>query len=207
MAIQEVTSPPMLDTTGQNIVTELQNIVSALSPNAQGISYSHATSGLSAENVQEGIDEVKGITDSLFNSLTQLEAMALPIPNTNKFTCTAYNCTASNIYTDDLNYIISGDYLIFCGRARITVSARNGGNCGLKITIPNSKTITLSSKCTNYVAPSYYSDGFRNGEATMLEFDSGTNNYFYIRASESYANVATKILCFTIPMTVIKLDS
>ena len=72
MAIQEVTSPPLLDETGQDIVTELQNIVSALSPNAQGVSYSHATSGLSAENVQEGIDEVKGITDTINNSLTQL---------------------------------------------------------------------------------------------------------------------------------------
>ena len=71
MAIQEVTSPPLLDETGQDIVTELQNIVSALSPNAQGVSYSHATSGLSAENVQEGIDEVKGITDNISNSLTQ----------------------------------------------------------------------------------------------------------------------------------------
>lgn len=73
MAIQEVTSPPLLDETGQDIVTELQNIVSALSPNAQGVSYSHATSGLSAENVQEGIDEVKGITDTINNSLTQLK--------------------------------------------------------------------------------------------------------------------------------------
>lgn len=167
---------------------------------AAQISYDNTTSGLTATDTQDAIDEVN-------SSLAQLGAMALPLPNTNKFTCSVYNCTASNVFTDDLNYIINGDYLILCGRARITISSRTGGNCGLKVTIPNSKTITLSSKCTNYVSPSYYSDGFRNGEATMLEFDSGTNDYFYIRASESYANVGTKILCFTIPMTIIKLDS
>lgn len=162
---------------------------------------------ISDTDVQGALDEVDGELSTLNNSLAQLGALALPIPNTNKFTCSVYNCTASNVFTDDLNYIINGNYLILCGRARITVSSRTGGNCGLKITIPNSKTITLSNKCTNYVSPSYYSDGFRNGEATMIEFDSGTNDYFYIRASESYANVTTKILCFTIPMTVIKLDS
>lgn len=100
MAIQEVTSPPLLDETGQDIVTELQNIVSALSPNAQGISYSHATSGLSAENVQEGIDEVKGITDNISNSLTQLpDNLDFGTPVLIPWTNNTYTCPSGGVIT------------------------------------------------------------------------------------------------------------
>ena len=77
MAIQEVTSPPFLDDTAQTVVSKLDAIKNAINPNAQGVSYSHATSGLSAENVQEGIDEVKGITDNISNSLTQYNVIDL----------------------------------------------------------------------------------------------------------------------------------
>ena len=193
----QVTSPIILDSTGQQIHSDLQQIKNVLTtPSAAAdITFDNTGTGMQADDVQDAITELK----------SNLTDFGVPISNSNTFTVSAVNCNASNIL-NELFYKIVGDNLIICGRARITVSSRTGNNCGLKVTIPNSRTITLSSKCSNYVAPSYYSDGFRNGEATMLEFDSGTNDYFYIRVSESYANVSTKILCLTIPYTVIKLD-
>ena len=70
MAIQEVTSPPFLDDTAQTMVTKLENIKNAINPNAQGVSYSNTTSGLSATQVQAALDEIDGNVDTLSNSLT-----------------------------------------------------------------------------------------------------------------------------------------
>lgn len=72
MAIQEVTSPPFLDDTAQTMVNKLDAIKNAINPNAQGTSYSNATSGLSAENVQEAVDELDSNIDTLSASLTKL---------------------------------------------------------------------------------------------------------------------------------------
>ena len=68
-----VTEPIILDETGQDIVTQLQAIVAGLAPNAGQISYSNATSGLSADDVQEAIDEVESNVVTVSNSLTQLK--------------------------------------------------------------------------------------------------------------------------------------
>ena len=70
MAIQEITSPPMLDSTGQTMVTKLQSIASAINSNAGAISYDNTISGMTATKVQSAIDEVKGITDNINASLT-----------------------------------------------------------------------------------------------------------------------------------------
>lgn len=67
-----VTEPIILDETGQDIVTQLQAIVAGLAPNAGQISYSNATSGLSADDVQEAIDEVESNVVTVSNSLTNL---------------------------------------------------------------------------------------------------------------------------------------
>lgn len=72
MAIQEITSPPMLDSTGQAMVTKLQSIASAINSNAGAISYDNTISGMTATKVQSAIDEVKGITDTISSSLTNL---------------------------------------------------------------------------------------------------------------------------------------
>lgn len=72
MAIQEITSPPMLDSTGQTMVTKLQSIASAINSNAGAISYDNTISGMTATKVQSAIDEVKGITDNINASLTNL---------------------------------------------------------------------------------------------------------------------------------------
>lgn len=72
MAIQEITSPPMLDETGQDVVDKLQTIANNINNNAGQINYSNATSQLQATKVQTAIDEVKGITDTISSNLTNL---------------------------------------------------------------------------------------------------------------------------------------
>lgn len=68
--IEEITSPPFLDDTAQEIVTKLQAIANNINNNAGQVSYSNTTSELQAETVQTAIDEVKGITDTISSSLT-----------------------------------------------------------------------------------------------------------------------------------------
>ena len=72
MAIQVVTSPPLLDETGQEMVTKLEAIKNAINNNAGQISYNNSASGLQATKVQGAIDEVKGITDNISSSLAKL---------------------------------------------------------------------------------------------------------------------------------------
>ena len=72
MAIQEITSPPMLDETGQDVVDKLQAIANKINTNAGQIDYSNTTSQLQATKVQTAIDEVKGITDNISSSLGNL---------------------------------------------------------------------------------------------------------------------------------------
>ena len=68
--IEEITSPPFLDDTAQEMVTKLQAIANNINNNAGQVSYSNTTSQLQAETVQTAIDEVKGITDNINASLT-----------------------------------------------------------------------------------------------------------------------------------------
>lgn len=119
MAIQEITSPPMLDSTGQAMVTKLQSIASAINSNAGAISYDNTISGMTATKVQSAIDEVKGITDTISSSLTNLVkttsgsfttnndgVIALGIPNTALLvTC---KITASGNYYLCIPYYESG---------------------------------------------------------------------------------------------------
>lgn len=69
--IEEITSPPFLDDTAQEMVTKLQAIANNINNNAGQVSYSNTSSQLQAETVQTAIDEVKGITDTISSSLAQ----------------------------------------------------------------------------------------------------------------------------------------
>ena len=61
--------------TGKDIVSELQNLVAAVKPDAEDIPYDNTTSGLTADDVQNAIDEVQGNVNSL-------DASSIPYDNT-----------------------------------------------------------------------------------------------------------------------------
>lgn len=73
-----ITADPIFkDATAQDILTQLttmnaklQSLIGAVAPNASDISYSNATSHMSADDVQEAIDELDGSVDTLNASLT-----------------------------------------------------------------------------------------------------------------------------------------
>ena len=102
-----VTEPIILDETGQDIVTQLQAIVAGLAPNAGQISYSNATSGLSADDVQEALDEIDGNVDTLSNSLTQL-VKVVSFPASASKTISANG--ALNLTANDLNISAPSGY-------------------------------------------------------------------------------------------------
>ena len=54
-----LTSPIILDATGQDMLTKLDSIISAINPVAQGVSYDNAGTGMVANNVQSAITELK----------------------------------------------------------------------------------------------------------------------------------------------------
>lgn len=101
MAVQAVTKPPVLDETAQTMVTKLQAIATALTRNAGQIDYDNTISSLSATKVQSAIDEVKGITDSLNASLTQLTVVprigsVVVTPNANYYDISIAELTSSS---------------------------------------------------------------------------------------------------------------
>lgn len=58
MAYIEVDEPAMLDSTGQDIVTAINNLGGAISPNASNVTFDNTGTGLSASNVQAAIAEI-----------------------------------------------------------------------------------------------------------------------------------------------------
>lgn len=67
-----LTSPIILDATGQDMLTKLDSIISAINPVAQGVSYDNAGTGMVANNVQSAITELKTGLDNTNSSLTNL---------------------------------------------------------------------------------------------------------------------------------------
>lgn len=72
-----VTTPIATDTTLQNIdtklgtlLTKMDALAAAFQPNAAGIDYSNITSGLTADDVQEAIDENAGAITEIKSSLS-----------------------------------------------------------------------------------------------------------------------------------------
>ena len=75
-----VTTPIATDATLQNIdtklgtmLTKMDALAAAFQPNAAGIDYSNTTSGLTADDVQEAIDENAGAITEIKQSLSDLE--------------------------------------------------------------------------------------------------------------------------------------
>lgn len=66
-----LTSPIILDATGQDMLTKLDSIISAINPVAQGVSYDNAGTGMVATNVQSAITELKTGLVNTNSSLTQ----------------------------------------------------------------------------------------------------------------------------------------
>lgn len=116
-----VTKPIVLDETGQDIVTQLQAIVAGLAPNAGQISYSNATSGLSADDVQEAIDEVESNVVTVSNSLTQLDSNL----NNNTYTTSGLNKHASCTINVG-GYVKVGKLVIVNIRVTTTASIPSG---------------------------------------------------------------------------------
>ena len=115
--IEEITSPPFLDDTAQEMVTKLQAIANNINNNAGQVSYSNTTSHLQAETVQTAIDEVKGITDNINASLTNL-------PDTMKYgTEEVIDLTQSTSYTATTAGVITGYF-------RKTSDTTNNGSVG-----------------------------------------------------------------------------
>lgn len=67
-----LTSPIILDATGQDMLTKLDSIISAINPVAQGVSYDNAGTGMVANNVQSAITELKTGLVNTNSSLTNL---------------------------------------------------------------------------------------------------------------------------------------
>lgn len=114
-----LTSPIILDATGQDMLTKLDSIISAINPVAQGVSYDNAGTGMVANNVQSAITELKTGLVNTNSSLTNLVkttsgsfttnndgVIALGIPNTALLvTC---KITASGNYYLCIPYYESG---------------------------------------------------------------------------------------------------
>lgn len=73
MSEQIVTKPIIKDETGQDILDKLDEIISALSPNAQGVSFDKTGCEIiTANNVQDGMKQLDSGLDTVSSNLAQL---------------------------------------------------------------------------------------------------------------------------------------
>jgi hypothetical protein len=117
---------------------------------------------------------------------------------------TAYDCTGT--ISGELYYNISGDLLCLFGKVNIANLQRTGGEPGVTITLPNSRTVTTSNSFKMFTG-GYADDGTRYNEGTVVGFTKGTKTTIRISTSESFANISNgKRLSLYLPPTYIKLD-
>ena len=166
-----VTKPIVLDETGQDIVTQLQAIVAGLAPNAGQISYSNATSGLSADDVQEALDEIDGNVDTLSNSLTQLMGnfeFGTPVP---------IDLSTISSYTATVAGVLSGYF-------RKTSDTTNKGELGVKSSLLNYAYRYIGDIASS-INGGYSSVELLVAKGEVLQFtksnlnESGSSLYFY----------------------------
>lgn len=108
-----VTEPIMTDATGQSIDSKLNsllgkmdNLAAAFQPNASGIVYSNATSGLTGDDVQEAIDEMAADVSEIKQSLSDIGT----------FYTYSWTANSSSAYGAQLTQKITlpkGNYILF----------------------------------------------------------------------------------------------
>lgn len=99
----DITSPIILDSTGQDIVTALGNVVSAITgPSAADVTYDGTTSGLSADDVQEAIDELASEKqDTLTFDATPTENSTNPVTSGGVYDALAVKSDITAIAPDE----------------------------------------------------------------------------------------------------------
>ena len=144
--MSEVTSPILLDSTGQTTNTKLDNINTTLGQiknvlttpsDAEDISYDNTSSGMTADNVQEAVDELNA---SLVNFITKANvtkvhgnatrnggSVTVPFPSGFDGTNCIVICTF--LYVNGVSYMYGSSAVVFNG-TDITLF-NNGGADGI----------------------------------------------------------------------------
>lgn len=130
-----LTSPIILDATGQDMLTKLDSIISAINPVAQGVSYDNAGTGMVANNVQSAITELKTGLVNTNSSLTQKQDTI----QFSTWTPTASDYPSS-ANTSALSFIRWGNVCTLVGVLRVTSA---------------STSITLLSNIAHEFLPKY----------------------------------------------------
>lgn len=114
MAYEEVHSPIITDETGQAILTKLNEIKQVLSTpaDAEDVNYDNTTSGMTADNVQEAVDElksnltdyIKAVSFTVPSSITRGADLTTYVNNNldsgYKFLCWQVKCSTSGFVQD-----------------------------------------------------------------------------------------------------------
>lgn len=137
--IEEITSPPFLDDTAQEMVTKLQAIANNIKNNAGQVSYSNTTSQLQATKVQTAIDEVKGITDTISSNLTHYTYINLNINTTDTArTKVVASGLSSNYRIISIQPIYNNDLFYYVGAKGMPILS-------VRDDIPTSISVMVSS--------------------------------------------------------------
>lgn len=154
--------------TGKDIVSELQNLVAAVKPDAEDIPYDNTTSGLTADDVQEAIDEVQSNVDMLSTD----------------FTPTAGTLTAQHANFSGGGYTLtrSGKMVVFSFYRGI--SGDIAGNVELA---------TLPSGFIPYADTRLYANGIYNGNPFSGSVTASTDGKIYASFGSSNLTSALTI--------------
>jgi len=116
------------------------------------------------------------------------------------------DCTGA-VTNNGLLYKIVGKHLVLSGRIEIRVDSKKAPNPGVKITLPNSKTMRTAINGV-IIAPSDTLTGNRYGEGTAISA-SANATYFFLWTSETHSNMTNMTggtLVLYVPMTFIPIN-
>ena len=148
MSEQIVTSPIITDETGQDMLTKLDSIISALSPNAQGVSFDKTGCQIiTTNNVQDAVKQLDTGLNNTNSNLAQLiktesiTSSSITVANNDRgvFTIdvskTGYTPIGIGVVTFSNNYMFLGAFNLSGNSATVVCHNRTGSASTLTVTI------------------------------------------------------------------------
>lgn len=141
-----LTEPIVLDETGQLILDKLDEIVSALNPNAQGVSFDKTGCEIiTANNVQDALEQLDSGLDNTNSNLAQLESGNIG----SNFKIRVVNNTAT--FTFNLGVVPSssnfGQIILINANQNTMIAVRYGGSISA-VTWQGTNTATVTTNGT-----------------------------------------------------------
>lgn len=143
MAFIEVDEPAMLDSTGQDIVTAINNLGSAISPSASNVTFNNTGTDLTSSNAESAIKEVND--KKLDASKMQGVISYYTIANGASLTIDLSTKPRSIIFFSSYNQSAKGIYAVGVSSAGLVAGQVLAGVSGLTFNTSTNNQLTITN--------------------------------------------------------------